>query len=430
VTTEPASPDTLAALRSLARVPGHTWKVFAICLLGVTFANLDHSLFTFVLTEFAEEFGWSVVDRGWYIAGTFVISGLIVTQLGVLTDRFGRRTMLLGATLLTPVFVAMLTWVPTTSLLILFRSLGFATAGAQSPITITFVLEETPARLRGLFSGVLQIGFPLGFFMASFLVPWVYQAWGWRYIFLLALVFLPYGLIIYRYLGESSAWTAMRAQRGPDHVAPSTMALFAPGLRKKTILLFTGQFLYVFAYGSTILLTAYFRESLGWDAGTAIRTVGLSFGIGAFGYVAAAFTGDFLISRRNTIVAWCWLGGLAFAAMVWLANGWTQIMVAFGAMTFFFYGAYAVIATFIAENFPAELRATATSFSGSFAVNLGLGLGPLLLSVVIDALDWTWAFTVSAVIPVIVAGLVFLALEPVPREPLEIIADQLDKEHA
>lgn len=73
-------------------------------------------------------------------------------------------------------------------------------------------------------------------------------------------------------------------------------------------------FLYVFAYGATIMLTPYFREARGWEAREAIELVGLSFLIGAFGYVLAAYFGEFLISRRNTIVAWCWLGGLAFRA--------------------------------------------------------------------------------------------------------------------
>lgn len=403
----------------LLGVPRHTYKVFFICLIGVTFANLDHSLFSFVLTEISEEFGWSVVDRGRYIAITFVISGLIVTQLGVLTDRFGRKKMLLGATLLTPLFVSALTWVPNTLSLVIARSLGFAAAGAQSPITITTVMEESPARLRGLFSGVLQIGFPIGFFLAAFLVPIIYQAWGWRYIFLLSLLFLPYAWIIARYLREPAAWIAARDRRKEGAELPSTWALFAPDLRRKTILLFIAQFLYVFAYGSTILLTAYFRESLGWDAETAIQTVGWSFGIGAFGYILAAYVGEFMLSRRNTIVLWCVCGGFAFAAMVWLAEGWAQIMVSFGVMTFFFYGAYAVIATFIAENYPAELRATATSFAGSFAVNLGLGLGPFALSEVIAAVSWQWAFTCCAVVPIIVAGGIFLMLKPVPREIIQ-----------
>ena len=400
-------------LRSLAQVPAHTWRVFFICLLGVTFANLDHSLFTFVLTEFSEEFDWSLTERGWYIFITFVLAGVIITRLGVLTDRLGRKKMLLVTTILTPVFVAALAWVPNTISLIIARTMGFAMAGAQSPITITTMLEESPPRLRGLFSGVLQIGFPIGFFLAGLLVPWIYTTFGWRYIFLLALVFVPYAWIIHKYLREPSAWVAAREMGGR---IPRTRELFTPELRRKTILLFIGQFLYVFAYGTTILLTAYFRESLGWDAEQAIQTVGFSFGVGAFGYVTAAVVGEFYLSRRNTIVLWCWLGGAAFAVMVWLAEGWAQIMVIFGIMTFFFYGAYAVIATFIAENYPAELRATAASFAGSLAIELGLGGGPLVVSYVIEASNWQWGFTICAVIPVIIAGTTFLALQPVPRE--------------
>jgi len=102
--------------------------------------------------------------------------------------------------------------------------------------------------------------------------------------------------------------------------------------------------------------------------------------------------------------------------MIWWADGWWPTFVVFSLMTFFFYGAYAVIFTFIAENYPPELRATAASFAGSFAVNLGLGLGPLALSAVIGWAGWQWAFTWCAVLPVILAGIVFMQLEPVPPE--------------
>ena len=47
------------------------------------------------------------------------------------------------------------------------------------------------------------------------------------------------------------------------------------------------------------------------------------------------------------------------------------MLIVYGLMTLFFYGAYAVMATFITENFP-ELRATAASFSGTLEINLGL----------------------------------------------------------
>jgi MFS family permease len=138
--------------------------------------------------------------------------------------------------------------------------------------------------------------------------------------------------------------------------------------------------------------------------------VGNAYLIGAVGYVAASVVGDLWIDRRNTIVIWCVTGGLAFAVMIWWASGVAAITATFGLMTFFFYGAYAVIFTFIAESFPAHLRATAASFSSSFAVELGLGIGPLALSYGISAWGWDWAFTWCAVAPVILAGLTFLGL--------------------
>jgi MFS family permease len=402
-------------LTQLAQVPAHSWRVFLICLIGVTFANFDHLLFNYVLTQISQEFGWTVTERGWYIFLTFALAGIIITRVGVLTDRLGRKRMLVATTLLTPFCVAALTWVPNTLSLVVARTFGFAFAGAQSPITITLMIEEAPARLRGLFSGVLQIGFPIGAFIASMLGAWVLTTWGWRYIFLLAFLFLPYVWIIQRYLKEPRAWVDARQAAAPDARPASIGRLFEPGLRHKTILLFLGQFLYVFAYGTTILLTAYFQEDMGWAPQDAIQTVGLSFLIGGFGYVLAACVGEFYVSRRNTIVIWSWLGGLAFAVMIWVAESWWQIIVSFSCMTFFFYGAYAVIATFIAENFPAELRATAASVAGSLAIELGFGGGPLAASYVIAAVGWQQAFTWCAIIPVTVAGFVFLMLKPVPR---------------
>ena len=138
---------------------------------------------------------------------------MLITQIGSLADRIGRRAVLLGATLMTPVFVTALTFAPTTFTLLVARTLGFTAAGVQSPVTGTLVLEESPPRLRGLFTGVLQIGFPLGFFLASLMVPFIYETWGWRFIFLLSLLFLPYAWVIWRYLRDSRAWQRSRDAR-------------------------------------------------------------------------------------------------------------------------------------------------------------------------------------------------------------------------
>jgi MFS family permease len=410
---------------SLARAPragildslrGPPLRAFLICLVCLTFANLDHSLFAFVLTEISAFYGWSVVERGWYIALTFLIAGVLIIRIGIAADRVGRRRLLLGSMTLAPPLVAALSWAPGTVSLLVLRALGFAAAGAASPIGGTIVLEETPSRLRGLTTGILQVAYPLGWFVASLLVPVVYAAFGWRRVFLIALVGVPLTLLVWYYLREPPAWQAAMAERGTQRRAAGIGQLFAPEYRYRTLMLLLGQFLQVFAYGTTILLTAYFRESRGWSADDAIHIVGLSYGIGAVGYVAAAFTGEFLLNRRDVIVVWCLLGAVAFAAMVWLTDRWWPTVIAYGTMTFFFYGATAVIFTFMAENFPAHLRATGLSFSGSFGVNLGIALGPLGLSYGIALLgSWELAFTLFGVVPIALAALSYLGLERVPQ---------------
>jgi MFS family permease len=393
----------------LTAIQGYPLRAFLICLVCLTFANLDHSLFAFVLTEISEEYGWSLVERGWFIALTFLVAAVIIMRAGVIADRIGRRPVLLTSMLTAPFLVAAMFWAPGTLSLLVLRTLGFSAAGTAAPISGTIVVEEVPARLRGLLTGILQVAYPLGWFAASLIVPAVYIAFGWRYVFFVGLIGLPFAWLVWRYLREPKAWRDAAAERARSGTRAGVHELFTPEYRYRTLMLLLGQFLQVFAYGSTFLLTAYFRED-------AIQMVGLSYGIGALGYIAAAVVGEFLMNRRDVIVLWCGLGSLAFAAMIWWADGWNQTVLAFGAMTFFFYGATAVIFTFMAESFPAHLRATGVSFSGSVGVNLGIALGPLALSYSIGWLgSWEAAFTLCGVVPVALAAVTYLGLRRLPQ---------------
>jgi SHS family lactate transporter-like MFS transporter len=389
-------------------------RAFGIALLGLSFANLDHSLFALVLTQIKDEFGWTDTERGLYLCLTFVIAGVLITQIGVLADRFGRKRLLLWSMLLTPIFVVSMYWAASTAVLLTLRVLGFAAAGAQSPLTGTLVIEESPPRYRGLMSGVLQIGYPLGWAMAALLfVPLVWDARaepdGWRKVFLLAALGLPAAWLFWRYLREPPAWREARALATPA----GTALLFSRPHRFRTIVLFAGQFMQVFAYGATILLVAYFQEARGWSFAQAARIVGLSYLVGSLGYVLAAVVGEFWLRRRTVIIAWVWLGAIAFSGTIWLAEGFAATTLWFCATTFFFYGATAAIFTFTAESFPAALRATAVSFSGSLGVNLGIAFGPLATALIVERSGWQWAFTIAGVLPLLIAGTAYL-LAPHP----------------
>ena len=411
---EPEHPT--AAPSAWRELRGYPLRAFFICLVGGTLANMDQALFGFLLTDLKEAFGWSDVERGWYIAITFALAGAAIVWLGTLTDRLGRKTVFQGSILVSSILVTALKWVPNTLSLLVVRTLGFASGGIQSPVTGTIIVEESPPRLRGLTSGVLQITYPLGWAVASLLTAWVYSRYGWRNVFLIGLLSIPYLFIVRRYLRETRAFVKAREHRertGADR--PRIRELFTPALRTKTIALFWGEFLHVFAYGSTILLTSYFREARGWEATDAIQLVGLSYLVGSVGYVLAAVVGEFVITRRNTIIVWSWLGSVAFAVMIWKTESFVPTAIAFCFMTVFFYGTTAVKFTFIAESFPARLRATGVTFAGSLAVNLGIAFGPLALSYCVPWLGWEGAYTLCGILPIFASSLFFLALKPIPR---------------
>ena len=173
--------ETWRDLRQTIR--GYPITAFWVCLIGVSLENMDQAFFSFVLPQISKELGWTVEERGWYIALTFAIAGLCISALGSLTDRIGRKTVFSTSMLVGSLFVTAMYWAHSTFSVVALRTLGFATGGIQSPVVGTIVVEETPARYRGLMSGILQIGYPIGWFLASQFVLLMSDRWGWRSVF-------------------------------------------------------------------------------------------------------------------------------------------------------------------------------------------------------------------------------------------------------
>jgi MFS family permease len=413
----PSGPDAVQAPASWGHfwssVRGYPLKAFFICLVGVSLENMDQAFFQYVIPQVTRELGWSLEERGVYMALTFTLAGLSIAGLGVLTDRWGRKRVFSLSMVVGSLFVTAMYWAKGTASMLALRTLGFATGGIQSPVVGTIVVEESPPRYRGLLSGILQIGYPLGWFLASLVAVPVMARFDWRAVFFVSLLSVPYFWVIQRHLRETPAFLAARAARegpGGTEMAPRLRDLFAPALRFRTVVLFLGEFFHVFAYGSTILLNAYFQEFRNWEPAAAVRIVGLSYGVGAAGYVLAAIVGEFFLKRRNVIIVWAWLGTLAFGYLIWASSSWWSVAVSYCLMTIFFYGTTAVKFTFIAENFPARLRATGVTFSGSLAVNLGVALGPMALSFAAARWGWNVAYTLCGILPIFVSGMFFLLL--------------------
>ena len=205
-------------------------------------------------------------------------------------------------------------------MLTVFRALAFGFSGGLSPITNSFVAESAPPRLRGVMVGLLQCGYPIGWFVASMVVVPLMTHYGWRSIFLVGFVIVPLSALVYRLVPESPRFevvkqVAANRESWRDHLGE----LFGRQRRWRTLLSGFAFFAQGGAYaGSAFYLPTFFHEVRGYDPAQAARIVGLSYGIGLIGYIGASLAGEFLWTRRNTIIVWCWAGALAFLGFIWL----------------------------------------------------------------------------------------------------------------
>ncbi len=402
---------TIAA--ALKGIRGTALLVFVTCLLGWTLANMDQSLFGYAIPGIRTEFGAGIDDVGWVLSASFFFAAFASAVIGVLTDRYGRKTMFAVCLGVSALIVGLHAFVTGLVTLTLLRMLSAGFSNGLSPITQAYTAETAPPNGRGLLLGLLNCGFPLGWFVASLFVAPMLTTFGWRYIFMPALLVIPVAMVLARTLPESARFKAAQ-QTDLRPLGERIGEIFAPHLRHKTLICFLCFFLFGGAYaGTAFLLPSYFQEFRGYSLEQATSIVGSSYGVGLVGYVAASFISEFVITRRNTCIIWCVLGSLAVAGLMWIPSSPTGDAIWFALMAAFFFGNAAVMGAMQAEIFPTRVRATAIGIAGSCALNLGMATFPVGVAWAIKAIGWQWAFTLAVVPPMCIVALALLTLDNV-----------------
>lgn len=395
----------------LALARGYPTRLWLTCFGAYALSQMDLALWSYALPVIRVEFDMSRTGIGVLTGAAFGLGGVALVWLGMLADRIGRKKTMIGGIVAASVFVAAHGLAMNPVALGALRAASMASGGLLYPATGALVAEEAPAKIRGLMTGLLQVAYPLGWFLASMLAVLVLADHGWRVLFIAGLIGLPFALVVKRAVRESSRFVAPAA----NAPRPSLGALFAPGIRRRTVTLFLAQYFFVIAYGGAFIFSPlYFHEARGFDIAGTATLVGLSNLIGVLGYFLAAWVGEFHPTRRTTTVVWTLLGSVFFVVFLWFTDGYAASMVAFSVMAVFLLGAAAVKFAYIAELFPTHLRATGLAFCGSFAVSLGQATGPALIGWLADTQGWNVAMFVGGALPLLVAGILYLYLKPLP----------------
>jgi SHS family lactate transporter-like MFS transporter len=376
--------------------------------LGWMLDAFDFFLMVFVFTDVAKEFGSSLTAVTVAITLTLAMRPLGALIFGRLADRFGRRPMLIVSVLGYSVIELLSGMAPNLLTFLILRALFGVAMGGEWGIGSSLTMETIPPKWRGWVSGLLQSGYPTGYFLATIAFYLIYPLVGWRGLFVVgaipALLLVPY---IHRHVQESPDWAARQA--GPR---PSVFAVLRQhaGLTIYAVIMMTA--FNFFSHGTQDIYPNIFLGVQHHFDHATITTIALIYNAGAIigGLTFGALSQR--IGRRAAIVI---AALLALPVIPFWAFGTTPVVLAIAAflMQVFVQGAWGVIPAHLNELSPADIRATFPgvvyqlgNLLASYNATLQTGIGESM------GHNYSWALaSVAGVVAVVIALLAGLGRE-------------------
>ena len=187
--------------------------VTCVATIGGFLFGFDSGVINGTVDGLKTAFNSEDIGTGFNVASMLLGCAIGAAVAGWLSDKFGRRMMMIVAA----VFFIVSAWgsgVATSSgEFIIYRVLGGLAVGAASVMAPAYISEIAPAHLRGRLSSIQQVAIITGLFVAflsNYFIAnvagsavnewmWGFEAWRWMFwielvpatIFLLALLFIP-----------------------------------------------------------------------------------------------------------------------------------------------------------------------------------------------------------------------------------------------
>ena len=187
--------------------------------LGWTLDAFDYFLMTFMFAAIAKQFGTDVTAVTEATFLTLAARPIGAFVFGWLAERFGRRPVLMVDIILFSIFEFASGFAPTLTSLLILRFLFGIAMGGEWGLGASLVMESIPARLRGPVSGLLQSGYPTGYFVASLVYFLLFDRIGWRGMFMVGVAPALLVLVIRMHVHESPVFEARRGKVKVNPVA-------------------------------------------------------------------------------------------------------------------------------------------------------------------------------------------------------------------
>ena len=156
------------------------YVVASIAALGGLLFGFDTGVISGALLFIRQDFGLSAFTEGFIVSSLLLGAVVGAGVSGALSDRLGRRTIILAAALIFTVGALGAAISPSVGVLIFFRfvlGLGVGTASALVP---SYISESAPTDVRGSLTTLFQLAITIGILVAYLVNAAFASAGDWR----------------------------------------------------------------------------------------------------------------------------------------------------------------------------------------------------------------------------------------------------------
>jgi MFS transporter, AAHS family, benzoate transport protein len=420
-----------------------TNRVLLACWLAILAEGYDVGVLGAIIPALAEYREWDLSPLELGGLGSYALIGMLIgaMTIGTLSDRIGRKKMLLLSVLIFTTTQLGAALAPTPEMFGFFRLIGGLGMGGIIPVAAAMTIEYSAPKRRSFNYGVMYSGYSLGILTAALVAMALLPTLGWRWV--VGVGFIPVLLIplLAWMLPESLEFLMSKGRRAeaeqlarklgvtpfmdhdwtpapsPDAAArpvgwkQSLAALFSGGYLRATVFFWISLFCgMVLVYGLNTWLPSIMR-SAGYDLGSSLTFLAVFSLASAIGGIALGRAAD-AYGKKLILVVFYLLGGVGILLLMFPNN----IVVNYVFVALAGIGSIStslVLTGWVADYYPAHSRATATGWALSFA-RIGAISGPLIGGWIGSmALPFQWNFIVFAAVALVAAGAVAL----IPRFP-------------